>query len=77
MDIETAKRELRSKSSLRAAASSPEAQRLLREVDTTRIEQAARSGNTAALRQALQTILSTKDGQKLAEQVRKAVSGHG
>ena len=41
------------------------------------VEAAARRGDTAELTRLLGTILSTEEGRKFADQVRKAMEGHG
>ena len=52
-------------------AESPEGKSLAAMIDPQAVEQAARSGDADALRQLLSTVLSTREGQRLAENVRK------
>lgn len=52
-------------------AESPEGQKLAGMIDPAQIEQAARSGDSEALRQMLSSVLSTQEGRRLAESVRK------
>ena len=52
-------------------ADSPEGQKLAGMLDTHEIEQAARSGDGEALRRMLSQVLTTPEGQKLAENVRR------
>ena len=77
MDFEEMKRRLESKSELRAAANSAEAQRLLREIDAGAVEQAVKSGDSAALKSALKSVLSTPSGKALAERIQQAVKRDG
>ncbi len=77
MDIEELERRLRSSSQIRAAADSAEARGLLQSMDTAGIEQAAKRGDTAALRQYLTQVLTTPEGRAFAERIRKAVDGNG
>ena len=54
---------------LKAAAASPEGQRLAKQLDARAVEQAARSGDAAALKNILTQILSTPDGKALAQRL--------
>ena len=56
---------------MKRLAESEEGKRLAGMIDSTQLQQAARSGDTEALRQMLSTVLSTREGQRLAENVRK------
>ena len=56
---------------MKRLADSEEGKRLAGMIDPSRIEQAARSGDTEALRRMLSTVLSTREGRRLAENVRK------
>ena len=56
---------------MKRLAQSEDGKRLAGMIDPSRIEQAARSGDTDALRQMLSSVLSTREGQRLAENVRK------
>ena len=62
---------------LNALASSPEAQRLSERAGDARLEQAVRSGDPAALRSAVESLLSTREGKALAEKLSGAGRGHG
>ena len=56
---------------MKRLAESEEGKRLAGMIDPSRIEQAARSGDTETLRRMLSTVLSTREGKRLAENVRK------
>ncbi len=58
---------------IRALAESDDGQRLGRMVDTHAVEEAARTGDadTDALRRMLTQVLSTDEGKRLAENVRR------
>lgn len=56
---------------IKRIAGSPEGQRISRMVDSSAIEQAARSGDSAALKNILGSVLATEDGKRLAESIRK------
>ena len=60
---------------MKRLAESEEGKRLAGMIDSTQLQQAARSGDTEALRQMLSTVLSTREGQRLAENVRKMMEG--
>ena len=77
MDIDGMKRELEKNSALRAAASSNAAQKLMQNLDTTGLEEAAKRGDTAALKRYLTQVLATPEGKALAEKVRKAANPNG
>lgn len=77
MDLDGMKRELEKNSALRAAASSGAAQKLMQNLDTAGLEQAAKRGDTTALKGYLAQVLSTPEGKALAEQVRKAANPNG
>ena len=51
--------------------------RLAERFNGTAVEEAARRGDTAELTRLLGTILATEEGRQFAEQVRKAMDGHG
>lgn len=57
----------------KALAESPEGQRLAKQLDAKALEQAARSGDAAALKSILTQILSTPDGKALAQRLQDAV----
>ena len=56
---------------MKRLADSEDGKRLAGMIDPSRIEQAARSGDTETLRRMLSTVLSTREGKRLAENVRK------
>lgn len=56
---------------IKRIADSPEGQRIGRMVDSAAVEQAARTGDSAALRNILGSVLATEDGKRLAESIRK------
>ena len=58
---------------LQALADSPEGQRLAKQLDGKAVEQAARSGDTAALKHILAQVLSTPDGKALAQRLQEAM----
>lgn len=60
---------------LKRLAQSEMGQSIGRMVDAKAVETAARSGDTEALRRMLTQVLSTDDGKKLAEGVRKMFEG--
>ena len=57
----------------KALANSPEGQRLAQQLDGKAVEQAARSGDAAALKQLLGQILSTPDGKALAKRLEETM----
>ena len=58
---------------LKSIADSAEGKAISRMVDSARVEQAAKSGDTAALRDILSQVLSTDEGTRLAEKLKKAM----
>ncbi len=73
-DLEAVARELKKQGkaeSIRALADSADGQRLGKMIDTAAVEQAVRGGDSAALQQILRGVLSTAEGQRLAENIRK------
>lgn len=60
---------------LMAAAESEEGRRLSQMFDTGAVEQAAKSGDMAALRGILTQVLSTPDGKALAQKLKNAMEG--
>lgn len=58
---------------LRSIADSEDGQKLSRMFDAKAVEQAAKSGDTGALRNILSQVLSTSEGQRLMENVKKAM----
>jgi len=59
---------------LRALAESEDGARLAAMLDGNRLQQAAKSGDSAALRAMLGNILHTEEGKRLAEGIRKMMS---
>lgn len=58
---------------LKSIADSADGKAISRMVDSARVEQAAKSGDTAALRDILSQVLSTDEGKRLAEKLKKAM----
>lgn len=58
---------------LKAIAESNDGKALADTLDTQKVEQAARSGDTAALKAILSQVLSTDEGKRLAEKVKDAM----
>ena len=58
---------------LKSIADSAEGKAISRMVDSARVEQAAKSGDTAVLRDILSQVLSTDEGKRLAEKLKKAM----
>ena len=56
---------------IKALAESDDVQKLSRMLDTRAVEDAARSGDGEALRRLLGQVLSTDEGKRLAENVRR------
>ncbi len=56
---------------LKALADSSEMQKLGQMLDASEVERAARSGDSQALRSLLGSLLSTREGRKLAESVQQ------
>ena len=56
---------------IKALAESDDGQKLSRMLDTRAVEDAARSGDGEALRRLLGQVLSTDEGKRLAENVRR------
>lgn len=56
---------------IKRIAESEDGQRLGRMVNSAELERAARSGDSTAMRELLQRVLSTDEGRRLAENVRK------
>ena len=77
MDLNEMKRTLESKSELKAAANSAEAKKLMEGIDTAALETAAKRGDTAALKDILNRVLSTPEGKALAQKVQSAVRRDG
>jgi len=62
---------------LKKLTESKDGARLAARFSGAAVEEAARRGDTAELTRLLRTILSTEEGRQFAEQVRKAMDGHG
>lgn len=62
---------------LQKLADGPDGQKIAKLVDVSALEQAAQKGDTAALSAMLRKVLTTPEGQRLAEQVKKAVKNNG
>lgn len=60
---------------LRKLAESQDGRKLAETLDVSRLQKAASQGDSQVLNQALQQILATPEGRRLAEQVKKAVEG--
>lgn len=58
---------------IKALAESDDGQKLSRMLDTRAVEDAARSGDGEALRRLLGQVLSTDEGKRLAEKLKKAM----
>ncbi len=56
---------------IKRIAESEDGQRLGRMVDAGDVERAARAGDSAALQEMLRRVLSTDEGRRLAENVRR------
>ena len=75
-DIEKLGSELRKSGrseALMKLAESPDGKAVSRLVDAESLSRAAKSGDTAALREILRGVLSTDEGRRLAEGLRKAM----
>lgn len=58
---------------LKSLADSEEGKAVSRMIDTEAVQKAAKSGDAAALKTILSQVLSTSEGQRLAESLRKAM----
>ncbi len=75
-DIEKLGEELRKSGrsdALMELAQSPDGRAVSRLVDAAALGRAAKSGDTAALQDILRGVLSTDEGRRLAENLRKAM----
>ena len=73
-DLETMARELKKSGKaqgIRALADSADGQKLGQMIDAQAVEKAVKGGDSAALQQILRGVLSTAEGQRLAENIRK------
>ena len=58
---------------LKSLADSEEGKAVSRMIDAEAVQKAAKSGDAAALKTILSQVLSTSEGQRLAESLRKAM----
>lgn len=58
---------------LKSLADTAEGKAVSRMVDQKKLERAAKSGDTAALKDILSQVLSTDEGKRLAEKLKKAM----
>lgn len=58
---------------LKSLADTAEGKAVSRMVDQGKLERAAKSGDTAALKDILSQVLSTDEGKRLAEKLKKAM----
>lgn len=58
---------------IKAIADSADGQRLASKLDAQKVEQAAKSGDSEALRGILLEVLGTGEGKRLAEQLKRAM----
>ena len=61
------------KDRLKSLADSAEGRAVSRMLDPAAVEKAAKSGDTAALQSILSDVLSTVEGKRLAERLKKAM----
>ncbi|MCI6972851.1 MAG: hypothetical protein MR903_02760 [Clostridiales bacterium] len=61
------------KDRLKSLADSAEGRAVSRMLDPAAVEKAAKSGDTAALQSILSDVLSTDEGKRLAERLKKAI----
>ena len=61
------------KGRLKSLADSAEGRAVSRMLDPAAVEKAAKSGDTAALQSILSDVLSTDEGKRLAERLKKAM----
>ena len=73
MDLEKLEREAREQRRLRDLADTPEGRALAKSFDENELKRAAAKGDTAALQDVLRRVLSTPEGQTLAEKVYRSV----
>ena len=75
MDFKKMEQELSgsAKSGLNAAAESPEGKAVAAKLDDAALRDAAKRGDTAALKSILAEVLSSPEGKALADKVQKAV----
>ena len=76
LDLERVNAELEKrgkKDRLKSLADSAEGRAVSRMLDPAAVEKAAKSGDTAALQSILSDVLSTDEGKRLAERLKKAM----
>ena len=76
LDLERVKAEIEKsgkKDRLKSLADSAEGRAVSRMLDPAAVEKAAKSGDTAALQSILSDVLSTDEGKRLAERLKKAM----
>ena len=73
MDLDQLERKLKGGAGLGALANTPEGRALASQFDENALRSAAKEGNPAALEDIFRRVLSTPEGKRLAEKVRKAV----
>ena len=73
MNLEKLEREAREQRQLRARADTPEGRTLAKQFDENELKRAAAQGDATALQDVLRRVLSTPEGQTLAEKVYRAV----
>lgn len=76
MDLEKLGEELRASGKgerLKSIAESDDGKALGRMLDPQKVELAAKSGDTAALKSILSQVMSTDEGKRLAERLKKAM----
>ena len=60
---------------IKRLAQSEDGLKISRMLDATEVESAARSGDSEAIRRMLSQVLSTDEGKRLAENLRKMMNG--
>lgn len=60
---------------IKRLADSEDGQKISRMIDAAAVENAAKSGDSEALRKMLAQVLSTDEGKRLAEDVRRLMGG--
>ncbi len=74
--LDALEREIKSSAAvehLKAAAATPEGQKVLQNLDTAEVEKAAKAGDMQTLREILSGVLATPEGRSLAEKIRKSL----
>ena len=73
MDLDQLERKLKGNGALGALAGSRGGKAVAARLDEAALRAAAKQGDTAALQEMLRSVLSTPEGEALAEKVQKAV----